>query len=79
MLEDTFVEVGKEEGDWEAEEDVPENFQASALAIGLKMIDVHGGGKEGGGEAGGTMVREDKLRIKPGWVTLKKLMLLRDL
>jgi hypothetical protein len=25
------------------------------------------------------MVREDKPRIKPGWVTLKKLMLLIDL
>jgi hypothetical protein len=43
MLEDTFVKVGKEEGDWEAEEDVPENFQASALAVGLNMMDGHGG------------------------------------
>lgn len=41
MLEDVLVEVGKEEGNWEAEEDVPENFQARTLAVGLKMMDVH--------------------------------------
>jgi D-tyrosyl-tRNA(Tyr) deacylase len=41
MLEYAFVEVGKEEGNWKAKEDVPENFQARALAIGLEMMDVH--------------------------------------
>ena len=43
MLEDAFVEVGEEKGDWEAEENVPENFQARTLAVGLKMVGVHGG------------------------------------
>jgi hypothetical protein len=40
-LEDAFVEVGKEEGDGEAKEDIPENFQARALAVRLKMMVVH--------------------------------------
>jgi hypothetical protein len=47
MLEDAFVEVGKEEGNWEAKEDVPENFQARVSAVGLNMMDVHVVGWDG--------------------------------
>jgi hypothetical protein len=47
------------------------------LAIGLEMMDVHVMGVGGGREV--TRVWEDKPRIKPGWVMLKKLMLLIDL
>jgi hypothetical protein len=47
MLEDTFVEVGKEEGNWEAKEDVPENFQARVSVVGLNMMDVHVVGWDG--------------------------------